>query len=93
MSGFGNFEFSQGQSAAEDNIANSQAQVPAQPQQPAMASQPDNQAVSFQGGATDPGSAGGPQPGGDGKTTLWSVQPLPHRRLDPRFVWLGTAGL
>ena len=79
MSSFGNYEFSQGQPAAEENTANSQAQVPTQPQQPAMASQPDNQAVAFQGGATDPGNAGGPQSGGDGKTTLWSVQPLLHR--------------
>lgn len=33
---------------------------------------PDNSAAQFQGGnGGDPGSAGGQQPGGDAKTTLW----------------------
>ena len=34
----------------------------------------DNPAAQFQGGnGADPGSAGGQQPGGDAKTTLWYV--------------------
>lgn len=74
MSGFGNYEFPQGQAGAEDNNANNPSQVPPQGQQPTMASQSDNQPAPFQGGATDPGSAGGPQPVGDAKTTLWSVE-------------------
>ena len=65
-----------------DSFQNQQGQQdaggagPGAPQQqdPTMGGQlPDNsQAASFQGGnGGDPGSAGGPQQGGDAKTTLW----------------------
>lgn len=40
---------------------------------------PDNPAAQFQGGnGGDPGSAGGQQPGGDAKTTLWYGVPFEH---------------
>lgn len=44
-----------------------------QEQDPTMGGQiPDNSAAQFQGGnGGDPNSAGGQQPGGDAKTTLW----------------------
>lgn len=40
---------------------------------------PDNPAAQFQGGSGgDPGSAGGQQPGGDAKTTLWYEVPFDY---------------
>lgn len=81
MSAFPNYEF-QNQQGAEDNGANNPTQVPPQQQAPPMAQPSDSGPAPFQGAGADPGSAGGPQAGGDAKTTLWSVgfcflHPLP----------------
>lgn len=65
---YGSFQNQQGQQDAS-------GAGPGAPQQQdaTMGGQlPDNSAAQFQGGnGGDPGSAGGQQPGGDAKTTLW----------------------
>ena len=81
MSGFPNYDFPQGQPGPDDASAAGPGPVPNQqqppqqqpPQQPPPMGQPaDNSPGAFQaGGNGEPGAAGGPQPGGDAKTTLW----------------------
>lgn len=89
MSAFPNYEF-QNQQGAEDNGANNPTQVPPQQQAPPMAQPSDSGPAPFQGAGADPGSAGGPQAGGDAKTTLWMGELEPW--IDENFVrsiWFG----
>ncbi|KAI9817245.1 MAG: hypothetical protein M1827_001358 [Pycnora praestabilis] len=62
-----------------------------QQQQTPMGQQSGNSPAPFQGGNTgDPGAAGGPQQGGDAKTTLWMGELEPW--IDENFVrsvWFG----
>ncbi len=82
MSGFANYDYPQGQQGPDDasgagpgpvpNQQQQQQQQQQQPQQPPPMGQPaDNSPGAFPGGNGEPGSAGGPQQGGDAKTTLW----------------------
>ena len=68
-----NYESFQGQPGQQD-AGGPVSGVPQQ-QDTAMSGQmPETPGAPFQGGNTgDPGSAGGQQPGGDAKTTLWYV--------------------
>ncbi len=73
MSAFPNYDFAQAQAGAEGAGTGNPAQVPAQPQTPAMAPTADNAPAAYPGGAQDPVTPGTAQAGGDSKTTLWSV--------------------
>ena len=67
---FQNYEGFQGQPGQQD-ASGVPAGAPPQ-QDAAMSGQMPESAGQFQGGnGGDPGSAGGQQPGGDAKTTLW----------------------
>ena len=70
---FQNYEGFQNQSGSQD-ASGAAAGAPTQQDAPMGGQMPDN-AGQFQGGnGGDPGSAGGQQPGGDAKTTLWYDQ-------------------
>ena len=67
---FQNYEGFQGQPGPQD-VSGAAGGAPPQPDN-AMSAQMQDNTVQFQGGnGGDPGSAGGQQPGGDAKTTLW----------------------
>ncbi|KAI9798623.1 MAG: hypothetical protein M1825_005047 [Sarcosagium campestre] len=88
MSGFPNYEFPQNQPGAEE--AGGAGAGQGQQQQPQMSQPNDNSPAPFQGGSGEPGSGGGPQHGGDAKTTLWMGELEPW--IDENFVrsvWFG----
>ncbi len=56
-----------------------------------MGNQMQDNTGQFQGGnGGDPGSAGGQQPGGDAKTTLWYVQPSPLPQIRAALLFAAT---
>ena len=88
MSGFPNYDYPQNPQAPED--AAGPGQVSNQQQQAPMGQPADTSPGPFQAGNGDPNAAGGPQPGGDAKTTLWMGELEPW--IDENFVrsvWFG----
>lgn len=84
MSGFPNYDF-QNQAGGPEEAGAGGPMPNQQQQQPPMGQPTDTSPGAFQaGGNGEPGSAGGPQQGGDAKTTLWWVTDLTLLALEQR---------